>query len=84
MHTFRLHFQSSKLCKQLTYSLSKKVKTNFRAFCTLKVTPESDLADFEQFKAAVLHPKKVNLNVETLVLPNAISDDMVRYFTIIR
>lgn len=78
MHSIRLHFQSSKLCKKLHSSLSKQVKLNSRAFCSVKVTPESDLADLEHFKAAVLYPKKVNLNVETLALPNAISDDLVR------
>lgn len=32
----------------------------------------------EQFKAAVLHPKKQNLTVETLVLPETAADGMVR------
>lgn len=82
MHSLRLYLQSSRLCKELTSALSRKVNPNYRAFCSIKVTLDSDLADIEQFKAAVLHPKRVNLNVETLVLPNTISDNLVRYFTI--
>lgn len=82
MHSLRLQIQNFKFCKQFTSSLSKNVKLNTRAFCSVKTTLESDLADMEQFKAAVLHPKNVNLNVETLVLPNAISDNLVRSFTI--
>lgn len=33
--------------------------------------------EHEQFKAAVLHPKKQNLTVETLVLPETAADGMV-------
>lgn len=82
MHSLRLYLQCSRLCKELTSAFSNKVNPNYRAFCSIKVTLESDLADIDQFKAAVLHPKRVNLNVETLVLPNVISDNLVRYFAI--
>lgn len=41
-------------------------------------TTEPNLNDAEQFKAAVLHPKKQNLTVETLVLPDKAADGMVR------
>lgn len=77
MHPLHLHSHSSTYCKQLTSLLSKKLKLNFRAFCSVNVTRKSDSANGEKLKAAFLHPKNTNLTVETLVPPKKISDGEV-------
>lgn len=40
-------------------------------------TQSSSLDESDQFKAAVLHPKKQNLTIDTLVLPENAADGMV-------
>lgn len=70
----RLHYHRSYLYRQLSQYLVKNVKT--RTFCSTNAATETN----EQFRAAVLHPKKTNLSVETLILPDAIADGMVSNF----
>lgn len=77
MHSLRLLSNCSMLYRQLSILLEKNVKQNFSSFYSSKEATETNINEAEQFKAAVLHPKKSNLNVETLVLPNTIADGMV-------
>lgn len=77
MHSLHLHSYSLKFCRQLTSLLSKNVKPNSRAFCSVKLPQDLDPANDEQFRAAFLHPKKKNLSVEPLTLRKKITDGQV-------
>lgn len=61
-----------------TYFLLEKYVKPTIAKCYSNFPIESaNLEVADQFKAAVLHPKKQNLTIETLVLPETAADGMV-------
>ncbi|XP_031621650.1 quinone oxidoreductase-like protein 2 homolog [Contarinia nasturtii] len=78
MHTLRLQCQRLNLYQSASHLLEKYVKTSISACRSNLTTKSPNLDDTEQFKAAVLHPKKTNLSIETLVLPETAADGMVR------
>lgn len=83
MHSIRLQCQQFKLHRCATNLLNKFVQTPIKTCCvnyTTEVSPSTTTINIEnqQFKAAVLQPKKQNLTLETLVLPEKAADGMVR------
>lgn len=83
MHSFRLQCQQFKLHRCGANLLKKFVQTSIKTCCVNYYSREisSDSIENQQFKAAVLYPKKQNLTLETLVLPDKAADGMVRFFT---
>lgn len=81
MHSFRLQCQQFKLHRCATNLLQKFVQTSIKTCCVNYSTAELSSAptniENQQFKAAVLQPKKQNLTLETLVLPEKAADGMV-------
>lgn len=78
MHSFRLQF---KLHRCGTSLFKNFVQTSIKTCCvnhSTGISPSSTNIENQQFKAAVLHPKKQNLTLETLVLPEKAADGMVR------
>lgn len=86
MHSFRLQCQQFKLHRCATNLLNKFVQTSIKTCCRTfsateipaTTTTAATNIENQQFKAAVLHPKKQNLTLETLVLPEKAADGMVR------
>lgn len=72
MHSIRLCVRPPHLYRTLTSLLTKQTKSSLNAFYSSSNIPETD-----QFKAAVLHPKKQNLTVESLVLTDEATDNLV-------
>lgn len=77
MHAIRLQCHRFNFHRNFTGLLEKYVKTSIKSGCLNYTTTDPNLNEAEQFKAAVLHPKKQNLTVETLVLPEKAADGMV-------
>lgn len=81
MHSFRLQCQQFKLHRCATNLLQKFVQTSIKTCCvnysTTEVSSAPNNFENQQFKAAVLQPKKQNLTLETLVLPEKAADGMV-------
>lgn len=78
MHSFRLQCHRINFYRKRTSLLEKCVRLSITNSCKQYSTETSSTGiEHEQFKAAVLHPKKQNLTVETLVLPETAADGMV-------
>lgn len=78
---FSIRFLNPRLCLQRKiYSMLENcIETTHNAFYSDIKTPNaSEKNETDQFKAAILHPKKQNLVVETIVLPEATKEGMVR------
>lgn len=82
MHSIRLQCQQFKLHRCASNLLQKFVQTSIKTCCvnhsTAEVSASTNNIENQQFKAAVLQPKKQNLTLETLVLPEKAADGMVR------
>lgn len=83
MHSIRLQCQQFKLHRCAANLLQKFVQTSIKTSCancsTAAVSaPTNSIDNQQQFKAAVLQPKKQHLTLETLVLPERAADGMVR------
>lgn len=83
MHSIRLQCQQYKLHRCAANLLRKFVQTSIKTSCANYSTAQVAAAstnnvETQQFKAAVLQPKKQNLTLETLVLPEKAADGMVR------
>lgn len=79
MHSLRLQCQRLHFYRNASILLEKcvnltSIKNCYSNYCTAAI---SNLDETDQFKAAVLHPKKQNLSIETLVLPESTADGMV-------
>lgn len=79
MHSFRLCCRRINFVRNTTCLLENHVKPLVKTSCLSNYSTESPKIDeADQFKAAVLHPKKQNLTIETLVLPESAASGMVR------
>lgn len=82
MHSIRLQCQQFKLHRCAANLVQKFVQTSIKSGCvnysTAEVSAATNNIENQQFKAAVLQPKKQNLTLETLVLPERAADGMVR------
>lgn len=82
MHSIRLQCHQFKLHRCATNLLQKFVQTSIKTCCanysTAEVSAPTNNLENQQFKAAVLQPKKQNLTLETLMLPEKAADGMVR------
>lgn len=78
MHSLRLQCSRFNLYRNTFSLLEKYAKPSITSCCSNFSTVLSNLDEADQFKAAVLHPKKQNLTVDTLVLPETAADGMVR------
>lgn len=76
MHSFRLQCHRINFYRKGTSLLKKCVRSSITNIYKQYSTTSTGI-EHEQFKAAVLHPKKQNLTVETLVLPETAADGMV-------
>lgn len=54
------------------------VYTNNASYSDIRTSNEGEKNETNQFQAAMLHPKKQNLVVETIVFPDAAKEGMVR------
>lgn len=80
MHSFRLQCQQFKLhrCAGVANLLKTIVQPSIKThYINYSSEISSTNIECQQFKAAVLHPKKTNLTLETLVLPEKAADGMV-------
>lgn len=77
MHSLRLQCCRLNLYRNSFSLLKKYSKPSITSCCSKFSTQLSNLDEADQFRAAVLHPKKQNLTVETLVLPETAADGMV-------
>lgn len=77
MHSLRWQCQRLNFYRNATSLLEKYVKSAIKTCYSNYSTQTFSEKATDQFKAAVLHPKKQNLTVETLVLPEAAADGMV-------
>lgn len=82
MHSIRLQCQQFKLHRCATNLFQKYVQTSIKTGCvnysTAELSASTNNVENQQFKAAVLQPKKQNLTLETLMLPEKAADGMVR------
>lgn len=80
MNSLRQQCRPFNLYQNGTRILNKFVQPSIRAlFVNYSTEISPTVTESQQFKAAVLHPKKQNLTVETLVLPEKAADGMVRH-----
>lgn len=77
MHSLQLQCRRLNIYRNASCLLKKYVKSSIRTCYSNYSTAAVDINDVEQFRAAVLHPKKQNLCVETLVLPETAASGMV-------
>lgn len=76
MNSLRLQCGKLNIYRNAFNLFEKCVKSSIRSYSSISSVQQSDI-DAEEFKAAVLHPKKQSLAVETLVLPDKAADGMV-------
>lgn len=74
MNSFRLPYRKLNIYRNAFCLLENYVKSSIK---TSYSTEAANINDAEQFKAAVLQPKKQNLTIETLVLPEVADNGMV-------
>lgn len=77
LHCHRINFHSN-VVRLLKNHVEPSIKNVYLNYSTTPPPPSPNINDADQFKAAVLHPKKQNLTVETLVLPDTAADGMVK------
>lgn len=78
MHSLRLCCRRIQYYRNTTCLLENHVKSLVKTRCSNYSTESLKIDEVDQFKAAVLHPKKQNLTIETLVLPEIAASGMVR------